>query len=998
VVTSALAAALAALLLVPGLTGLAPTAAAAASSTPWPSSGWQAYDETPTSANVCPTAVTSTAGTVSGATALLCGGSGSATLSLASGGATPTIVLDYGHETGGLPYFTVTAQTGSPTVRTGFAESLRYATPTGDGGIPWGEGDGARYDDHVVTGAGTITNQFVQGGERYEEITLTTPGSVTLTKAGINYLADRTQAADLPGYFYSSNDQLNKIWYDSEYTDQLDSVPAGSLPSTWAVSGGALQAGGTASSNGAGLLTTGSTWTDYTDSFQTAVVTNQAGWLVRASDAGDGYAFILNDSTDTAGTPNTLQEFTVRGGIYTSIGSTPLPTALVAGSWHTVATTVAGSTITVSLDGAKLTTLTNTDHPSGTVGFREYSGETAAFKSLTVTGSTGTTLFSDPLSGSSALSDFDVPGVNQFASIVDGAKRDRAIWSGDMNVETPSVFYSTDNAAYIKGSLQLLGSYSLSSGFVTGDLPPQDTLGTVTAGSTGTYSASYSIYFVLGLGDYYQYSGDTAFVQQELPVLRGELGWNATQLDSNGLLVTNSADNADWDFYDGGKNGEVTEYNLLYYKALTDGATLATAAGDSADATAWTNAAAALKTAINAHLRNTGTGLYLLSNADTSTVAQDANALAVLYGVAPAADDAKILAGMKTDLWTTPYGPKPFSGSSYADVVSPFVSGYELDARLATGDTADAETLLNTEWGHMIAASPDQTGTMWENVAGDTGQPGLGNTTSLSHGWSTAPVGALSGYVLGAQPVTAGYATWTVQPHPGDLSWAEGRVPTPHGALSVAWSSEPGVGQFSTQVTSPGGTTGTIALPTTGAANPVVSVNGQTVWANGKFTATGGITGAHADASYVYLTGVAPGTYTVAVNPGGAATPAGYTRCAAEGGSCAVTGTRSIAFGANGIYHYSTVSATTACTTDALSDPDYGVTKSCYTGPVTPGPTASASYCSAESGLCAFAGTRTVAYGAGSSWTTKSITGGTPCDNTVFGDPDNGVVKSCFLE
>ena len=51
------------------------------------------------------------------------------------------------------------------------------------------------------------------------------------------------------------------------------------------------------------------------------------------------------------------------------------------------------------------------------------------------------------------LSDFTVPGTNEYASMVDGAKRDRAIWSGDMNVEIPSVSYSTDNAAYIKGAL-----------------------------------------------------------------------------------------------------------------------------------------------------------------------------------------------------------------------------------------------------------------------------------------------------------------------------------------------------------------------------------------------------------------------------------------------------------------------------------------------------------------------------------------------------------------
>ena len=51
----------------------------------------------------------------------------------------------------------------------------------------------------------------------------------------------------------------------------------------------------------------------------------------------------------------------------------------------------------------------------------------------------------------------------------------------------------------------------------------------------------------------------------------------------------------------------------------------------------------------------------------------------------------------------------------------------------------------------------------------------------------------------------------------------------------------------------------------------------------------------------------------------------------------------------------------------------------------------------AENGLCAFSGTRTVAYGAGGTFTDKSLTGGTPCDNAVFPDPAVGTVKACFL-
>ncbi|HEX4786976.1 MAG TPA: alpha-L-rhamnosidase C-terminal domain-containing protein [Actinospica sp.] len=839
----------------------APSALAGASGARQSATGWQAYDETPTSATVCATAVSSVSGGVTGASGLLCGGSGGATLTKVSGGATPTIVLDYGKDVGGIPFFDVSAESGSPTLQAGYSEGGQYESATGDGSTPWAEGDTSRADSYQVTQSGVITNRYVQGGERFEELTLTTPGSVTLSAAGITYIADLTQASQLAGYFDSSSDELNKIWFDSEYTDQLDSVPNQSLPGSWAVSGAVLDAAG--GQPPIGLLNQGASWTDYTDTFDTRIVTNQAGWVVRGQDSQNGYLFILNDSTDTSGTPNQLQELQIINGNYTIIGSVTLPAALTAGSWHTVSTTVSGGTVTVSLDTKQLTSLTLNTFAAGTIGFREFPGEEADFRNLTVTSSSGASLFQNSLGSAAALANFTVPGTNQYASIVDGAKRDRAIWVGDMNVEAPSVFYSTDDAAYIKGSLAALGSYQLTSGFVTGDLPPQDPLhtGAPIAGTTTSYSASYSMYYILGLEDYYLYSGDTAFVASQWPTVENELAWNAGQLDSNGLFVTDSSDNADWDYYDGGKSGEVTEYNLLYYKALLDGAILASAAGNRAQSATYSADAAALKTAINAHLFNTSTGLYDLSNSDSTTVAQDANSLAVLYGVAPAADDSSILAAMKTDLWTTSYGPRPFSGGSYQDVISPFVSGYELDARLATGDTADAEALLESVWGGMIAPGPEDTGTMWENINGSTGGPGFGGGSSLAHGWSTTPVSALSGYVLGVQPATAGYATWTVQPHTGDLSWAQGQVPTPRGAIDVSWTVQNG--RLSLTVSAPAGTAGTIAVPTNGAKGLVVKVDGHTVWSGGRYAATAHVAGASSSGGYVYLTGVQAGRYTI---------------------------------------------------------------------------------------------------------------------------------------
>ena len=45
----------------------------------------------------------------------------------------------------------------------------------------------------------------------------------------------------------------------------------------------------------------------------------------------------------------------------------------------------------------------------------------------------------------------------------------------------------------------------------------------------------------------------------------------------------------------------------------------------------------------------------------------------------------------------------------------------------------------------------------------------------------------MTSYVLGVQPVDPGYATFTVAPHFGSLTWAKGAVPTPYGQIFVSW-------------------------------------------------------------------------------------------------------------------------------------------------------------------------------------------------------------------
>lgn len=748
-----------------------------------------------------------------------------------------SIVLDYGKDVGGYPYFQVASQSGSPTLESGYSETKTQISETGDGVTPWASGDPRRYDTYSVTEPGLITNSEIQGGERYEQITVTTPGTVSLSAVGIKFTPMMATPDKYSGYFVSSSDQLNRAWYAGAYTAQLNQVPVGTTRPPWAIQDGALDVPG--SSTGAGLLKTGDSWTDYSVSFKTRIVTNQSGWMVRASNGSggqSGYLIILDGAGDTASGPgqNVLQEVSETNGSYRTIANVPLPNPVTVGTWHDVKTVVHGTVVTTYLDGSQVASFDSStfggspSFGSGTVGFREYSGEHASFSDLSITSPTGAVLYQNALSSDQAIDDFDIPGGNTVPLILDGAKRDRAVWSGDLSIEGPTLFYSTNTADYIKGSLELLGSYTGSNGYATGDMPPQNPISPTRPANTAyPYSATYSMYFVRNLALYYEYTGDLKFVQQEWPIAQDELAWSARQVDANGLFATDNGDGADWDYYDGNKTGEVTAYNAMYYQTLLDGAQLAKALGNDSLAGQYTTSAVSVKAAINANLFNTSTGVYDVSNSVRGIIAQDANVFAIDFGVAPVDKVDGILAKIKSSLWTA-HGTLPYS-SGYQNFISPFISGYELNARFAAGDTQNALALLSNEWGPMLTPSPNYTGTFWENESTSGGQ--AWSATSMAHGWSTMPTSALSQYVLGVRPVHAGYSTWLVQPHPGDVAWTEGAVPTPHGTIRVDWSQDKAAGKFAMHVDAPDGTSGTIAVPTFGQPASI-KINGKPVPTN----------------------------------------------------------------------------------------------------------------------------------------------------------------------
>jgi hypothetical protein len=444
------------------------------------------------------------------------------------------------------------------------------------------------------------------------------------------------------------------------------------------------------------------------------------------------------------------------------------------------------------------------------------------------------------------------PGLNALpdARIYDGAKRDRSIWTCDLLVQAPTAISNLGDvgAAYVKSSLNVVLSTQRADGALPGS--PDFRKGTSPSGSPLFYSNNYSGCGVRGAIAYYRYTGDEAYITSVLPALRNELAYNAGFLDANNLVVSD-----DRDYWQATQTGEVTKYSIDYYTLLREMAWLERIVGSAAVADEHDATADAIKAAINARLWNPQLGAYGQSGDHPDVLVEDANALALQYGIVPAERRASVLTALRR-LWT-PHGA--IIGPGLLDptghTIEPFANGMETAGRFAVNDAAGAFDLMRRTWGQMVDKSdPLYTGTLWEFKNNDGGVNR--STASLAHGWAASPTVQLTEQVLGVTPVDPGYATWSIKPHTGSLRWAKGTVPTKFGDIVTSWSSSPE--PFTLEARTPAGTSGTIAVPVT--SESVVTVNGRTVWRDG----TGSAYQAKAVDGYVQLT-VPGGTYKVTV-------------------------------------------------------------------------------------------------------------------------------------
>ncbi|KAI1278243.1 Six-hairpin glycosidase-like protein [Xylaria sp. FL0933] len=401
--------------------------------------------------------------------------------------------------------------------------------------------------------------------------------------------------------------------------------------------------------------------------------------------------------------------------------------------------------------------------------------------------------------------------------IVDGAKRDRAVWPGDMGVAVPSAFYSVGELESVVNALQVMYDYQNKDGSLPEAGPPllqQD-------------SDTYHMWTLIGTYNYVLYTNDTDFLA---------LNWNRYKKavdyiyglvdEKSGLLSVTGT--RDWARLGQGFNN--SEANVILFRTLTTGSYLATLIGDNALSGTYSDRASALLIAINTYLWDSSYGAFRDNATNVPLYPQDANSLAVLFNMT-SAEQGQSISSRLVENWNALGAVSP----ELPGHISPFISSFEIQSHFLAGNATRALDLIRRSWGWYLN-HPNGTGsTVIEGYLEDgsfayrfnRGYPDP-SYTSHAHGWSSGPTSALTNHVVGLAVTGPAGQMWSLAPQFGDLQSAEGGFTTILGKFRASWAVGDDGTSYSVNISTPVNTKGSLLLPRVRDAQKAeITIDGQ---------------------------------------------------------------------------------------------------------------------------------------------------------------------------
>jgi len=241
--------------------------------------------------------------------------------------------------------------------------------------------------------------------------------------------------------------------------------------------------------------------------------------------------------------------------------------------------------------------------------------------------------------------------------------------------------------------------------------------------------------------------------------------------------------------------------NAFHLKAVSDMADLAAALGKTGEEKEYRERHAKTGAVFQEKFFNAKTGLYR-DGIGTDHSAIHSNFFPLAFGLVPADRRSGVLAFLKK------------SGMK----CSVYAAQYLMEAMFDNGADKEALALITADgdrsWKHMVNSGTTITWEAWDQKY----KP----NQDWNHAWGAAPANLLSTYILGARPAVPGWKTAAISPHTGNLSFAKGKVPTPHGPILIDWKSGD---DFVLHLTLPNGMGAKMNLPSTEGSTGVF-VNG----------------------------------------------------------------------------------------------------------------------------------------------------------------------------
>lgn len=177
---------------------------------------------------------------------------------------------------------------------------------------------------------------------------------------------------------------------------------------------------------------------------------------------------------------------------------------------------------------------------SGSVAFGGPEGWRAVYRDLRIETLHDTVLYENDLqieSQQKTFADFQV-GTNMVDCTIDGAKRDRSCFGGDLFVSGRSIAYSGFDLTFAAGSIELLASHQTKEGYLGNLCPVQAPLhsGDSEAPTYAFYSLYYALLLVVAIKDYWLFSGDRVLLDKIYPKLELLQKYVARHVNAKGLV------------------------------------------------------------------------------------------------------------------------------------------------------------------------------------------------------------------------------------------------------------------------------------------------------------------------------------------------------------------------------------------------------------------------------------------------------------------------------